>query len=81
MTTRKRKPTGLRFKKSQTIRSAITLVCAYHRKPMLPDALVAVAIDYITAKLPSPMMKRLLRSPSGRPHLQVMILATPFVIA
>ena len=81
MAARKRKPTGIQFKKSSIIRSAIALVCAYHRKPMLPDPLVAIAIDYITAKLPPSLMQRLLRSPTGRPHLEVMKLATPFVIA
>ena len=81
MAARKRKPTGIRFKKSTIIRSAIALVCAYHRKPMLPDPLADIAIDYITAKLPPSMMQRLLRSPSGRPYLEVMKLATPFVLA
>lgn len=71
MAARKRKPTGIRFKKTTIIRSAIALVCAYHRQPMLSDPLIVIAIDYITAKLPPTMMQRLLRSPTGQPHLEV----------
>lgn len=68
-----------RRKKTDVITKAIRMVCIYHRRPMLQEKMLRIAIEYITSKLTVSALKRLQKNEADPAFVKAMVLATPFV--
>lgn len=68
-----------RRKKKDVITKAIRLVCIYHRRPMLQEQILQIAVEFIHSKLPVSALKRLQKNEADPAFVKAMVLATPFV--